>query len=279
MRLLNPTQAIHFCEALLTPPAPGQVQSLKNFHDGLGKTQRLDEGTASYEIHRVNILTAVERWLLFGVAHYRRALDMCIPSAAPWMHVTLYYSAFFAANALLGMFGGWVGHKVVVDVDDPTPHTQKLRIQRKISPGPTGSTGSHQRFWDYFYQGGLTIRPWAPGPLQAALDPVSGSREWLIEARNAVNYDTIETHAVALRFHKTFNSAKLASLTGPLRQQCDTTELMLKLAFHFAGKFKIHTFGIADLGVAGTRGRIIRTVVSKKVPAMVQQSQLEALFE
>jgi len=176
------------------------------------------------------------------------------------------------------MFGGWVGHRMVVDVEDPTPRTQKLKIQRKYSPGPTGLEGSHKLFWDYFYQGGLMIRPWAPGHLQGAVDPVSGSREWQIEARNAVNYDTIEAHAVALRFQSSFKAAKLSTLTGPLRQQYDTTHLILRLALHFADKLKLHSFGIADFGATGTRNRIIRSVVSKKTPAVVQQSGLEALL-
>ena len=34
---------------------------------------------------------------------------MVAPASAPWAQVTLYYLAFFAANAILGMFGGWIG--------------------------------------------------------------------------------------------------------------------------------------------------------------------------
>jgi hypothetical protein len=73
----------------------------------------LTEGTAHFTAHRVSTLNAIERWLLFGVGDYRRALDMLIPSAAPWAHVTLYYSSFFAANAILGMFGVWVLGRVL----------------------------------------------------------------------------------------------------------------------------------------------------------------------
>src|SRR5712671_5035449 len=114
MRVLDITEARHFCRPL---PAhlPGVGQSLAKFHEQL-RTTRLAEGSPDFEIHRVSLLNAVERWILFGVADYRRALDMSIPSNAPWAHVTLYYSSFFAANAILGMFGVWSHLKRLVDV-------------------------------------------------------------------------------------------------------------------------------------------------------------------
>src|SRR6266516_4758285 len=130
MHLFDITEAHHFC-APLTAYTPGTGQSLSSFHRSLPKgSTRLHEGTTQFDIHRVSLLNAVERWILFGVADYRRALDMFIPSNAPWAHVTLYYSSFFAANAILGMFGAWSHLKRLVDVESGIPHSQVLRIAK-----------------------------------------------------------------------------------------------------------------------------------------------------
>src|ERR1700674_514085 len=129
MRLFDITEARHFCRPL-TAHVPGVGQSLAAFHNSLAAT-RLTEGTAYFDVHRVSLLNAVERWILFGVADYRRALDMFIPSNAPWAHVTLYYSSFFGANAILGMFGGWLDHERLVDVEQGVPANQILRIPKR----------------------------------------------------------------------------------------------------------------------------------------------------
>lgn len=136
MRLFDFTEASHFCKALPVH-VPGAGQSLAAFHKNLQAT-RLTEGTTYFDVHRVSLLNAVERWILFGVADYRRALDMLIPSNAPWAHVTLYYSSFFAANAILGMFGVWVHFERLVDVDNGVATNQVLRITRRAA-SPSGS--------------------------------------------------------------------------------------------------------------------------------------------
>src|ERR1035441_5356594 len=89
MQLFDIGEARHFCTPL---PAhrPGIGQSLKAFHGTLPRQTRLVEGTTYFDVHRVSLLNAVERWILFGVADYRRALDMFIPRNAPWAQTTLY---------------------------------------------------------------------------------------------------------------------------------------------------------------------------------------------
>ena len=53
---------------------------------------------------------------------------MMVPVSAPWAQVTLYYGSFFAANAVLGIFGGWIGHtqngNIAVDVERGASGTQ-----------------------------------------------------------------------------------------------------------------------------------------------------------
>jgi len=275
MRLFDITEARHFCRAL---PAhvPGSGQSLVTFHNTLGAT-RLREGTTYFDVHRVSLLNAVERWILFGVADYRRALDMFIPSNAPWAHVTLYYSSFFAANALLGMFGVWVHFERLVDVDNGAANNQVLRITRRAA-SPSGYKGSHQVFWDFFYEGCNTFSPWAPSELLSATVPVNNDRIWQITARNEVNYDMFRAFEGATFVENSFNPKKLRSLHGPLAQQLDITEGMLRLALHFANDLGVSSFAYEGLGT-GARGKVLRALVTKVAPSLTNQSVLQQLFQ
>jgi len=275
MRLFDIAEAHHFCKPL---PAhvPGRGQSLVTFHNTL-RTARLTEGSPYFEVHRVSLLNAVERWILFGIAGYRRALDMFIPSSAPWAHVTLYYSSFFAANAILGMFGAWVHFERLVDVDNGTVHNQVLRIRKKVR-SPSGYSGSHKVFWDFFYEGCHTISPWVRAELQPAIQPVNSDPVWQIAARNEVNYDMFKAFDGANRFSTSFNPKKLASLTGPLRQQLDVTEGMLKLALYFANSFGLNSFPYEGLGT-GARSKVLRALVTKVPPNLTTQSVLHDLLQ
>src|ERR1044072_909242 len=172
MRLFDLPQAKHFCAP--AQPAAGPGQSLATFHAALSKgVTVMTEGTMYFQVHRENLLRSVERWLVFGVGHYRRSLDMLVPVSVPWAQVTLYYSSFYAANAVLGMFGGWIGNTQtgvrLVDVEHGTIGSQALRIHKKLV-GPSGATGSHRVFWDIFYDSAAAISAWAPANLIAAAE-------------------------------------------------------------------------------------------------------------
>lgn len=275
MQLFDITEAPHFCRPL---PAhvPGVGQSLAAFH-GTIRTPRLTEGTTYFDVHRISLLNAVERWILFGVADYRRALDMFIPSNAPWAQVTLYYSSFFAANAILGMFGAWVHYERLVDVDQGVPGSQVLRISRRVH-SPSGYKGSHRVFWDLFYEGCNTISSWVPSEFQSTTAPVNNDRIWQITARNEVNYDMFNAFDGALRFENSFNPKKLRSLSGPLAQQLEVTEGMVRLALHFARKFGVSSFAYEGLGT-GTRAKILRSLVTKVPPGLATQSVLQDLLQ
>ena len=277
MQLFDVPQARHFCTPL---PAhlPGVGQSLVSLHNSLNPhLTRLSEGTQHFKAHRVSILNAVERWILFGISDYRRALDMLIPCNAPWAHVTLYYSSFFAANAILGMFGAWVHLERVIDVEQGTPNSQILRIARKIR-SPSGFRGSHKVFWDYFYEGCTIIAPWIPMSFQSVIVPVNNDRAWQINARNDVNYDTFVAFDSAKLFDSSFNPKKLRSVGGSLRQQLEVTEGMLRLAVYFANHLGVNSFPFEGLGT-GNRAKIMRALVTKVPPALRTQSVLHDLLQ
>src|SRR2546428_12425750 len=67
------------------------------------------EGQSPFDDYRDCSLRDAERRIFLAVSLYRRSLDLMHVSAAAWAHVTLYYSSFFAASAILQMFGCYVG--------------------------------------------------------------------------------------------------------------------------------------------------------------------------
>ena len=93
---------------------------------------KLTEGTPEFDEFRDCALRHAERHLLLAASLYRRALDLMIPSSAPWAHVTLYYGAFHAAQSFLAMFGGWCDGKRYVEV---TRSAQGIS-NSKLSDGP-----------------------------------------------------------------------------------------------------------------------------------------------
>jgi len=242
----------------------------------------LEEGTLRYQVHQVNLLNSIDRWLVYSLGHYRRSVDMLVPVSAPWAHVTLYYASFFAANAILGIFGGWIGHTQsgnrVVDVAHGNPGSQELRIHRRLI-SPSGASGSHRVFWDFFYDGIASIAAWAPAELAPALAPINGDFAWQIAERNNVNYDMFHAWTASTLFFSTFKPAKLKTLRGPLQLQFEATERLIKLALHFAKAVSLSTEAVEGCGATGTRLQIQKRLASQAPPSVVTQSGFHGLLD
>lgn len=282
MTLFDLPQAKHFCRPL-RQPAPGAGQSLASLHAKTSTVTQLRERSRGFDAHRISLLNSVERWLLYSLGHYRRSLDMIVPVSAPWLHVTLYYASFFAANAILGMFGGWIGTAPsgnrVVDVEDGTPDSQVLRIRRRVE-SPHGSRGSHRFFWDFFYEAAATVSMWAPPQLRSALVPVNGDFTWQTTQRNEVNYDTLRAWEASTLLHSTFTPDRFPeSLDGPLGQQFETTEQMVRLATVLAKMLAVQSFALDGCGANGTRLQIQEYLVGQMPPATATKSALRELWE
>ena len=207
---------------------------------------------------------------------------MLVPASAPWAHTTLYYSSFFAANAILGMFGGWIGitrsGNRVIDVERGTPGVQTLKVHRKLR-SPSGARGSHMAFWDFFYDAAATVSMWAPLKLQPAFTPVNGDVGWQIAERNNVNYDMFDAWNASTRFFDTFRAKKLKSVQGPLRLQLETTEKLVRVALWFATDLSIPSSAVSGCGPSGTRQQIQRRLVTQQPPSLVTQSELSVLLD
>jgi hypothetical protein len=282
VRLLDLPQARHFCAPPANVVAGINDQSLAAFHGVRSSVPLLTEGTPRFEIHQACLLRSVCRWLVYSLGHYRRSVDMLVPVSAPWMHVTLYYASFFAANAILGMFGGWIGYTEsgprVVDVERGAAGSQVLRIHRKLA-SPSGAKGSHRAFWDFFYDGVAGISAWAPVELVGALRPVLGDFGWQIAERNGVNYDMFRAWESSILLCNTFRASRLRTLSGPLKLQYEVAEQMLRLALFFGSEVSLSAEALVGCGHPGTRRQVQRRLASQAPPRIVTQSKFSEMLE
>jgi hypothetical protein len=203
---------------------------------------------------------------------------MFVPTNAAWAQVTLYYSSFYAANAILGMFGAWIHLEHWADVESGIAPHQIIAIHKRKQGPPSAYSGSHRKFWDLYYEACTTFAPWVPVDLTEATTPVNNDRIWQISARNEVNYDMAFAFDASLLLDSTGNRKKLDEYGGPLGQQREVTEKTLRLAVHFANEFKISSFPFVGLH-SGPRSKALRALVMKSAPALLTQSVLQDLFQ
>ena len=277
------TGASHYCMSF-QPKSGDAERSLGEFRSlRLRNRKLIAEGTELFSRYRSCALRDVERSLFLSASHYRRGLDLMIPSSSHWAHVTLYYGTWFAAKALLGMFGCEVFGNHVVHVNQSSPNRQELRIQR-IGNGQNhyyvAQKGSHQRFWEIFYKTVPSIRPFVDNKLKPALAPVSNSNLWLVEQRNKVNYDTVESMSTANAFGKSFSTDRFPDcLQGAINTQYQVCEGILAASCSFATQFNLSTDALDVLNPTATFSRRVRDLVYEPmIPDLVAKTKKVELF-
>lgn len=283
VRLFGISEARYYCASFgaSSGASEGSLDAFQASRLG-GRVRTLAEGTPIFQEFRDCSLRDVERSLFFSASQYRRALDLMIGSASPWTHVTLYYGSFYAARALLAMFGAAVFGKSVVDVSIGTPGRQQLSL-RRIGPNPgqesTTYSGSHQRFWDFFYNAVSSLRPFVAPEFAAALAPVSGDPVWQIDKRNEINYDSAVGLVLARDFARSFSKTAFpTSLPGALGTQFRVFESLLVLTYSYATSFGLQTDALNGLGVLGSLRDKVRTLVyNEKSPALIRQTRKSAV--
>lgn len=210
MRVFSPSSARHFCSGFSghTASATSEVDTLLV---NLGSPKVVKEGTGNYDALRDCILREAERSIFMAAAKRIAALRALSEATAAWTVVGLYYSCFFSARALLAMHGGVVlKNKRWLEVENSTPGKIELKINKtQHAAANTGKFGSHQYFWKVFYHAAQSIYPFAPATDAHALDPVSASETWLIDARNQYNYKTTDALALLSDFAVRFDATKV----------------------------------------------------------------------
>ena len=249
----------------------------------LQQNRSITEGTNLFDEYRACALRDTERSLFLAASHYRRALDLMIPSSSHWAQVTLYYGAFFAARALLGMFGCGVFRSHVIDVTKSKPGTQQLTVKRiGQSQGRYYVTekGSHKRFWEIFYR---TVHPvsrlvdikYAP-----ALAPVSSNDTWLIEQRNGVNYSSTDSLRITQSFERSFSEVRFPdSLPGILQTQYKVSEGILASSCSFARRFGLATDALDFLGSSSSFADVVGDhIYDSALPDLVGKTNRNQVF-
>lgn len=283
MRVFSIAGAQHYCQHFHGVAAP-QSGSLEDFVRGQrARSRNFTEGSTAFDAYRTLALRNVERDLFLAASHFRRSLDLMIRSSSHWAHVTLYYGAFFAARSLLGMFGCRVLSDRVIDVDRSEPGTQRLE-QRLINRGSNQYTlsrrGSHERFWEAFYNATRTIRPLTNPPATTVLTPISNDETWLTRQRNTVNYTAEESIDHTNEFASVFDHSNIPHrLPGVTNTQYRVCEGLIAVALDFSDRFVLGTDALDVYGAQGTlREKIKRFVYDVSVPNIVGQTYGHQLF-
>jgi hypothetical protein len=275
MRLFGPIEAANFCKQYSSNASLANT-STEAYSRIFRPGQTIREGNPRFDELRTCILRDAERALFLSVSHYRRALDLMLVSGSPWAQVTLYYGSWFAAHALLGLFGGAVLKSLVIDVSARNPGKQALATRSVNSLVPP-RTGSHQAFWDLFYAGVAPLVPRVAPALQPALTPVKSNSRWQIAERNRVNYSAIEAISAGELFSTTFDAATFpASLPGSLATQFRIQEGLLEIAFQFLQTFGVETGALTSLGQSTLRESVRTLVYDAAVPNLVGKTRKAA---
>ena len=284
MRPFTIQGATHYCSSFQAKSGDAE-HSLGEFSQArLNGIRSIMEGSALFEDFRACALRETERHLFLAASHYRRALDLMIPSSIHWAYVTLYYGTWFAAHGILGMLGCSVLNKRVIHVNRSDPGNQRFKIQ-KIGSGQgqyyVTEKSSHRTFWELFYKTVPSVRFLLTDPTASvALLPVANNNNWLIDQRNRLNYNVERGLNLSSIFEKTFKASDFPScLPGVLNTQFGICEGLVSAGFSLASRFGLATDALDLLDPpAPILEKIKRKIYRTKLPALVNNSKYRDIF-
>ena len=284
MRVFTLNGANHYCSHF-QPGAGIFGQSPSEFIKSKFRNNNLylREGTILFDEFRSCSLRDAERSLFLAASHYRRAHDLMVPSSSHWAHVTLYYGAWFAAHALLAMFGCTVASKVIIEVDNSLPHhlvLQRKSIRKGLNSYFVKQKGSHAVFWEAFYNATRGIVPFVDGKYSFSLEPISKSEVWLIKQRNSLNYEGIQSISLQRMFELQFCEAKFPNcLPGALNTQYQVCQGILAASFGFAHDFGLSTDALDTATSTVSLGEnVCKLVFEANIPDLNTRTSLRSLF-
>jgi len=263
--------AKHFCKNFSgSATQPANMRDL--FDNDLVKKKSFKEGETVFRNYRDSLLREADRSFFLGVSCFRRALDLFSSSSVFWAHVTLYYSSWFAAHSVLGMFGCWVRAKgKVVEVKSHSPGSQEFEVQKKY---PTQTTGGHQFFWDAYYNAMNALVLWTDPSLHLAVKPIGNSRTWAIDKRNLVNYQTMQAFGLMHQFVNNFDAGKFPlNLQGDVATQFHLAKSLLLFCADRAKEFGLNTDVYPSFG---TRKKAIEKLIFETNPVRLTHHSEEA---
>ena len=245
MPIFDPTEVSHYVAGFNAASAP--ASSFKTWSSTWSNGRSFLEGSADFDALRAQLLREVERLLLMSASNYRRTHDLISVSATPWAFVTTYYAAFFAASALMGLFGLSIvaKGKRLLSVSSSTPGSQQLVVAPFVSP--SGATGSHQKFWELFYSEMAALIPWLPVEERPFLSPVSADPFWFIARRNDVNYDSFVACDLSLQSAGLSAATFPSGLPGNLSTAFGVMQGLLALTARLAKEANLETLSLIHI--------------------------------
>ena len=271
MNLFDLRGAEHYCQSYGGMQRHASASLVTFVRELSADKTKLTEGTPEFDEFRDCALRHAERHLLLAASLYRRALDLMIPSSAPWAHVTLYYGAFHAAQSFLAMFGGWCDGKRYVEVTRSAPGNQQLKVVRR----PQNASGTHRLFWREFYAGCSVLQQWMDPSLSWSLQPVNNDPDWLIQRRNDVNYNSAIAVDLATNFANCFNAKTFPlGLPGAMITQYRVCEALLLLGASSARDLGLCTDALDALCAStGPHKKLNALVYMPRAPSLVRKTR------
>jgi len=274
MSFFSEQEAKYFCSGIVSP---GNLSNL-SFRDyckaKFNSTKVISEGNIDFNEYRLNFLSEVERNLFLSATNFVSAHRLLISGFASWAHVTLYYSSFYSARALLGMFGNYIGNQTFVAVNSGNIRNQKFDVKiggsafkkHLTSIGVQLTPGSHKILWGVFYVFSPRLTSYVQPDLQWVLQPIGPDPYWQTENRNNVNYETFNAVDLIKNFEISANIKKDRSkLPHPLKTQFDISDALIRLNFKFAKDFNFKTPALDNLPGKDDRASKLKRYVFSSV--------------
>ena len=206
MRTLSARGAQHFT-AGFTSAAGASASTFRFVTNSRGKQRVFVEGTREFDQLRSALLRDADRNIFLASSNFVRSLELLRPSSSPWVVVGLYYSSWYAAQAILGMVGCWVARSNLwIDVATTNPGAQQLELHRTAY---ATKLGSHKLFWHAYYSAVAPLTNLLSRAAVLALKPVSADESWFIDLRNKVNYRPMDAFTLMANFRAKYKPATI----------------------------------------------------------------------
>lgn len=257
--------AAHFCQGF---QAVSPLRELRLVYDTLLQgVKNFAEPGHVYEAYRDALLRESDAYYFLAVSSFRRALDLFLPSAIFWVHVSLYYSCWYAAHSILGLYGCWIRgisnkRGVVVEVANPLPNNQRFTVDRNHAW--SGQGGSHQFFWETYYSAMAHLQYATDPALILAVSPIGNNPTWPIDLRNRINYQSKEAMQLVNDYLPSVDPAAFpGNLVGDLATQLALTRTLLLFRAQKGTEFQLHTDSFA---AHPTRAEAVRELIYQSIP-------------
>jgi hypothetical protein len=276
LRIFDVPEAKHFA-TVVSPSYKAIAANAELRRLVAGRKHSLTEGSPDFEAMRHSLLGEADRNFFISISSYRRSFDMLQPAAAPWAHITLYYTSFFAARGLLALFGCWVGATHVVDVARGDIGNQELSISQVTRL--TRVHGSHRVFWDLFYQSTSPLTNWVDATLAKGLRPGAGV-DWQTRTRNDINYESSIALDLAAEFQVKFRKTGYpASMPSQTRLQSEIAYALLATLATFIHECGLNSKEFDSLLPPGARAQKVRALIFRSAaPAIFKESDHRSLL-